>query len=137
MIKLGLLGAGAAAVSGSAAWIWRDRIKHLDDRAVVSFIKSELGYLQLSIDDVQLLEFVEQYRKHYGPIQRKQWHQVRGRGVEAYKRQMDHLTTTFLLSTNFFLNGADESMPVHYMMLYHPYASPCWNPLAGTAIGAA
>jgi hypothetical protein len=35
----------------------------------------------------------------------------------------------FLLSTDFFQSGADESRPLRYAALYDPWASPCYNPL--------
>jgi hypothetical protein len=36
---------------------------------------------------------------------------------------------TFLLSTDFFLNGANEAEPVRYMELFDPYTG-CRNPFA-------
>ncbi len=36
----------------------------------------------------------------------------------------------FLLSTDFFPNGADESRPVRFLAFYDPRVSPCYNPLA-------
>jgi hypothetical protein len=36
----------------------------------------------------------------------------------------------FLLSTDFFQNGADESRPLAYMSLFDAYVSPCYQPLA-------
>ena len=35
----------------------------------------------------------------------------------------------FLLSTDFFAHGADESRPLGYAQLYDPYLSPCYNPM--------
>lgn len=40
----------------------------------------------------------------------------------------------FLMSTDFFQNGADESRRVAYVGFYHPYVTFCHNPLA-TRIG--
>lgn len=39
----------------------------------------------------------------------------------------------FLLSTDFFQNGADASRPLRYVRYYDPYVSPCYNPLARRA----
>jgi hypothetical protein len=36
----------------------------------------------------------------------------------------------FLLSSDFFKNGADESRPVHYLAFYDPRVTGCTNPLA-------
>ncbi len=38
--------------------------------------------------------------------------------------------TLLLMSTDFFLTGADETRPLRYVALYGPYISPCFNPLA-------
>ncbi len=34
----------------------------------------------------------------------------------------------FLLSTDFFRNGADESQTVRFVSLYDPYYNPCYSP---------
>lgn len=39
--------------------------------------------------------------------------------------------TRYLLSTDFFRHGADESRRIHYVGFYDPYVTPCNNPLAG------
>jgi hypothetical protein len=38
--------------------------------------------------------------------------------------------TNYLLSTDFFRNGADESRPVRYLSYYDPAVTPCNNPFA-------
>ena len=60
-------------------------------------------------------EVVADYLKHYEPPTRI---------------KLVHVATTFLMSTDFFPNGARESRPLRYVMLYHPYRTPCYNPLA-------
>ena len=42
----------------------------------------------------------------------------------------DRLVERFLLSTDFFQHGADESRPVRYVTYADPYISPCYNPFA-------
>ncbi len=42
----------------------------------------------------------------------------------------EKVVTNFLMSTDFFRNGADETKPVKYLFYYDPYAAPCQNPLA-------
>ncbi|MCB0333657.1 MAG: hypothetical protein KDD55_09175 [Bdellovibrionales bacterium] len=34
----------------------------------------------------------------------------------------------YMLSSDFFLNDEDETRPVHYLGLYHPYENPCHSP---------
>jgi hypothetical protein len=43
---------------------------------------------------------------------------------------LDEIYTLFLLSTDFFLNGADESSVVNYVLLFDPHESKCFNPFA-------
>ncbi|MDM8568602.1 hypothetical protein QUF50_03630 [Thiotrichales bacterium HSG1] len=42
----------------------------------------------------------------------------------------EKIITDFLLSSNFFREGADETKPVKYLFYYDPYQAPCQNPLA-------
>jgi hypothetical protein len=36
----------------------------------------------------------------------------------------------FLMSTDFFPNGADELRPLRYRQLHDPHISVCYNPMA-------
>ena len=42
----------------------------------------------------------------------------------------NELVVQFLLSSDFFLNGADEHRPVQYLVYYDPYRQICANPFA-------
>jgi hypothetical protein len=42
----------------------------------------------------------------------------------------DRICAAFLLSSDFFRNGADESGPVHYLALHDPWKVGCTNPFA-------
>jgi hypothetical protein len=81
-------------------------------------IRREFHYLQL--DDGGVAAFVGEYEKHRGPISR-------------FRHPEDDLFDRFLLSTDFFRNGADESRPVRFVLFYDPYISPCWNPCVPAA----
>jgi hypothetical protein len=72
----------------------------------------------LDLDPAGVRRFVEDYQKHRGRIGR--FAPPRYPDQEIYHR--------YLLSTDFFMHGGDESRTVSYMMFYDPYASPCWNP---------
>jgi hypothetical protein len=50
-------------------------------------------------------------------------------------RLEDTLISTYLLSSDFFLNGADESRTVNYVAYYDPLR-PCQNPFARPAVSA-
>lgn len=77
----------------------------------------------LTIDDAGLRQFVIDFERNYG------------KPSLSSPRAQSNVSSQFLLSTDFFLNGADESKIVRYMALYDPYVSPCWNPfpLPGSA----
>jgi len=45
-------------------------------------------------------------------------------------RVRSDLHRQFLMSTDFFQNGADETRPLRFVALYDPYVTPCYNPLA-------
>jgi len=44
------------------------------------------------------------------------------------RRLEDNVVTKYLLSTDFFLKGADESRTVKYLSFYEPHLAPCRNP---------
>ena len=43
---------------------------------------------------------------------------------------LDAIGSRFLLSTDFFRHGGDESRALRYVAYFDPYRSPCANPLA-------
>jgi hypothetical protein len=50
-----------------------------------------------------------------------------GRGDKSLAKQ-------FLLSTDFFVNGEDESKPLRFVFVYDPRFTPCYNPLTNLGI---
>lgn len=42
----------------------------------------------------------------------------------------ERLISKFLLSTDFFWDGANEAQPVTYLSYYDPHRTPCQNPFA-------
>jgi hypothetical protein len=61
--------------------------------------------------------YIRDFERHVGPLA----------GVHAWPIDV---YTRYLLSTDFFRNGADESRRVRYLSFYHPYVTICYNPLA-------
>ena len=51
-----------------------------------------------------------------------------------FARFEDTLVSTYLLSTDFFWNGSDESRTVNYVAYYDPNR-PCHNPFARPVVG--
>jgi hypothetical protein len=100
----GLLAAGATTYVG---------LTQCQDQWGAMMVRRQ--FPELTIADADLARFLEDYQVHYG---------------ELLPEGLDHLYRTFLLSTNFFQQDLDGRGEVEYMNLYHPYASPCYNPLA-------
>ncbi len=67
----------------------------------------------LKIDSSVIVQFAEAWEQHNGP----------------YEGDEERLAMKFLLSTDFFAHGEDESRPLNFAMLYDPYVVPCGNPL--------
>lgn len=130
VIKLGVVGAGAASLAVGKAWVFQDQIKELTPGEVARYLQSHFHYLRLRISNQDLRQFAIEYRKHYGPLHRVSWQRLRGWPEEMIQRQRDDLATRFLMSTDFFLHGGDERREINYVQFYHPYVSPCWNPLS-------
>jgi len=51
------------------------------------------------------------------------------------ERMTDSFSQTYLLSSDFFINGADPAQPVTYLALYDPLR-PCGNPFARPPVAA-
>lgn len=63
-------------------------------------------------------EFLSDYEENIAP------------GEVGAARDPD-ISMRFLLSTDFFENGQDESAPLEYVLFYDPWINPCRNPLVG------
>ena len=68
----------------------------------------------LEIDEASLARFARDYLRHFSPPNLA--------GTVLYSR--------YLMSSDFFQNGADESKTVHYVAIYTPYLGACRNPFA-------
>lgn len=107
------LGLGALRMRGNVR-SWLRRFAHADQ----SPQRRVLAYFHyLKIPESVADQFVADYRHHIRDVGR-----LSGLGDEFFER--------FLLSTDFFQNGADESRAVGYVALYAPTITLCYNPLA-------
>jgi hypothetical protein len=127
--KFLLIGATALAAVGVervAVWrrsrgLWSPRARAQQQVGpVVAVLRQKLDYLRLS--DGALDTFARDFQAR-GDAQLKRL------STENPTEFADELTVQFLLSTDFFLNGADESRPVSYRSYYDPYDG-CSNPFA-------
>ena len=91
--------------------VFRNRSGSPEER----LIREHFAYL--TIDPDGLRRFRREYRRVIGPPILD--------GEKAVRRFLD----TFLMSTDFFPQGADESRTVRFTMLYDIYTNPCHDPL--------
>jgi hypothetical protein len=133
MVKLSAVAGGIAAAGGGVGWTYREHLAQHHNAYIETFIRRNFEYLKLDVTSKEMRSFIALYRGHCSPIYTALVHgcaeRLSVRPPGGYERQMDELCTTFLMSTDFFPRGADESLPVRYVTLFHPYLSPCWNPL--------
>ncbi len=116
--KFLIAGAGVTAVAGTGAAI-ANHLGYLGGlspgaRGMVAKIRQELDFLKFK--DTVVSQFLTDYEQ-------------RVRRIKSDEPLTPRFVHRFLLSTDFFQMGEDEARELNYVMLYHPYASPCYNPL--------
>ena len=70
----------------------------------------------LDIEEAAFVSFLTDLETHDGPI-------------EAGTRATDRVVQRFLLSTDFFIEGGDETRTIAYARYYDPYVSVCYDPI--------
>ncbi len=135
-------GVGAAGLAVLGGWIWGRR-----DAAdlIVAILERRVGFLR--VDRATFRTFAEEYvranpRHHSrlamasvmaGPLQWVRPHQWGGSVGGAFRRLDDSVVSTYLLSTDFFDHGADETREVSYVTYFSPLSGVCRNPFARQA----
>lgn len=126
-----LAAGGAAALSAPLWWqTAREHLKSLPPEDARLHLRRHFEPLGLDVEDSQLDEFSSAYQRHWYPLRRPLVFQLNGEGSAGYERQMRHLEQIFLLSTDHFLHEPHDAPPaLRYVAFFHPYVTPCWNPL--------
>lgn len=115
LIAAGL--ASVAAILGGRALVCLRQSPQVPAAAEIeSMLRKRFAYLQFEPGAIE--RFAAEAETHRHRLKR------RSKGMELGER--------FLMSTDFFQNGADESRTISYVTFYHPYESFCYNPLART-----
>jgi hypothetical protein len=121
-IVTGILG-GAAAITGLcfASWTF--------ETAAAGLITKHLPFL--TIDKKGLQQFVKDFSQRKNASYRIaiKGYSLLNLGPER-SGKIELLISTFLLSTDFFQNGAREDSIVRYVGLYDPHSRPCNHPFA-------
>jgi hypothetical protein len=110
--------ASLCAIGGVLYHLFRERNAFLRNRSSIPeerLIREHFAYLTIDADGLR--RFRREYRRVIGP------------STLDGKEEIRHLLDTFLMSTDFFLHGADESRTIRYTTLYDVYTNPCYNPL--------
>jgi hypothetical protein len=116
VVALGALGASRRGLlseknqerlAGNLAWA-RGAHLTLEER-----VRERFHYLRLDPEGVRA--FARDFEGRNGPV-----HRFQRPKVDPFEQ--------FLLSTDFFQNGGDETRTIRYVALYDPYLNPCWNP---------
>lgn len=134
-VKRTAVGLGVISAGGlGATWAWMVEAFGWSGAArripqVPGYVADRVGTYVLSVEQqirghFDYLDIDEDGLRAFADVHREQF----GEGGNA--RYDSLLYERFLLSTDFFPNGADESRKVSFVRYYDPYLSPCWNPCA-------
>lgn len=135
----GALGAGAAAALYSGGW-WYFKVREPDPTDIILAVLRK-HTARLIVRDEDLVAFAEAIRERHthsatlawmgmlGPVYRRLdiFHltrEMRGK----MRRFEDEVVGEFLLSTDFFYRGADETRELRYLGVFDPYERQCMNP---------
>lgn len=131
---------GLAALGGAGAlWLARGlRLPGYVDDLAVRILRRNLYYLIL--DDADLRAFAADVVADRDALQTRDV-RLAALGYPLYDALAglaaddprlaaveDEVVSRFLLSTDFFWNGADETIPVRYLGYYVPGRAACFNP---------
>jgi hypothetical protein len=111
------------------------------ERIVMAILTRRLGFLDVDPASFEQFatEYVEYKKSHAGKLAKLSAVAFPYTYVTLYRwlpmghplrRLEDNVVTKYLLSTDFFMHGADEARRVEYLSFYEPHRAPCRNPLA-------
>jgi hypothetical protein len=115
------------------------------ESAIVKVVHKRLGYLKLEPDGVRQFARDLAKRDIISPARLRVLDSVgdlyTGSAMTSHQKLNDaihhgedRVTSAYLMSSDFFANGADESREVHYMGYYDPMVA-CSNPFARPPLG--
>lgn len=124
---LGAIGLGRVGAEAQIASYVRRRLGflRLDEAGLQAFARDQMAALLAKRPSLTRLKyhFLSVYSPAYSRLDRSSDTRSRLARVE------DAFVSTYLLSSDFFTNGADPARPVHYVRFYDPLR-PCGNPFA-------
>jgi hypothetical protein len=97
------------------------------EKSAIAMITKELKFLKL--DRTGLEQFVEAYSQNKDEFYKLRMKSYGLLGVTASQSgRINHLVSTYLLSTDFFIHKTDESRIIKYVSFYNPFIKPCDHP---------
>ena len=109
-------------------WIFRALQRRAPSvSAIASVVERNLSYLQTRAEDRERFARDFALVAPMAEARLAERERFSGARVEALE---ERICATFLLSSDFFHNGADESRPVRYLALHEPTRAGCTNPFA-------
>jgi hypothetical protein len=139
-----LIGLGGLSVLAGVAGGWRAG-RTTPQEAVITVLRKRLDYLRLDEDGVQRFADDLMARDLVSPVRLRAlaafaplYNRLSMSGhegwLQAVRHGEDRVATAFLLSSDFFKNGRNESLVVHYLGFYEPMRNPrgaaCNSPFA-------
>jgi hypothetical protein len=124
---LGVLAFGRAGAEAHIVTVVRRRLSFLklDEAGLREFASDQVGALLAKRPTWNRLKyhFLNAFTRSFSKYDRSSDKRSRS------ERTTDGFASTYLLSSDFFRNGADTSRAVHYVSFYDPMI-PCGNPFA-------
>ncbi len=122
-------------------WLFKVRRRDASD-FIIATLRRRLAYLRL--EEEGLVQFARDFQEGLSARRRRRaaWAGMLGLaqvhanllsllpGTSGLRQFENEIVTAFLLASDFFFNGADESRPLRYIGLLDPYRRPCANPFA-------
>jgi hypothetical protein len=129
-----------SAAGAAGAFIGWRAFKSTDVDAILAVIRKRLSYLQL--DEVGVQAFARDLASRHvisslrlrsiataGPVYASLALSGQNRFHNGIRHGEERVVTYYLLSSDFFLNGADQSRVIRYLGYYDPFRA-CGNPFA-------
>jgi hypothetical protein len=124
---LGVIGFGRGAAEAKIATLVRRRLSflRLEEAGLQAFAHEQVGALLAKRPTWNRMKY------HFLAVFSKSFTRYNSSSDTRTRRErmVDNLASTYLLSSDFFLNKADASRVVQYLSLYDPLR-PCGNPFA-------
>ena len=129
---VGVVGFGRTAAEAEIVSHLRRRLRflHLDESGLRAFARDQVEFLLAKRPT--WVRWKYHFLHALGPKAFSRFDTSNDRRSRT-ARLVDNLSETYLLSSDFFLQGADESRTVRYLQFYDPMR-PCGNPFARPVI---